>query len=173
MKILVTLDGSPAAEAVLPAASALARSAGASVTLLMVCSPPAGVSAPPPSPPRPAAMGQFVEPVVDIQRTAATESPAPIESRGQAIARVEAEAGDYLAGVASRLRDGGLGVELSVLMDADVPAAIVRFARERGFDIVAMSTHGRSGLREVISGSVASAVLRAGALPVLLVRPGK
>jgi nucleotide-binding universal stress UspA family protein len=34
-----------------------------------------------------------------------------------------------------------------------------------------MATHGRSGLREIVHGSVAAAVLRSGVAPVLLVRP--
>lgn len=45
-------------------------------------------------------------------------------------------------------------------------------AREDGFDLVAMATHGRSGLRRVLMGSIAETVLRHATIPVLLTRPG-
>jgi nucleotide-binding universal stress UspA family protein len=50
---------------------------------------------------------------------------------------------------------------------------IVDFAREVGFDLIVMATHGRSGLSELVQGSIAEAVLKSGVAPVLLVRPWK
>ena len=49
---------------------------------------------------------------------------------------------------------------------------ILKFAREEGVDLIAMSTHGRSGLRRVLFGSVAEAVIRRTPLPLLVVRAG-
>jgi nucleotide-binding universal stress UspA family protein len=50
---------------------------------------------------------------------------------------------------------------------------IVSYARRPEIDLIVMATHGRTGLRTVIFGSVAGRVLFSGARPVLLVRPGK
>ncbi|HYE98840.1 MAG TPA: universal stress protein [Planctomycetota bacterium] len=53
------------------------------------------------------------------------------------------------------------------------PAEEIEYhAREEGFDLLAMATHGRSGLRRVLMGSIAETVLRHASLPVLLTRPG-
>jgi len=47
---------------------------------------------------------------------------------------------------------------------------IVAAARETGADLIAMSTHGRSGLGRLVFGSVAQAVLRHVEIPVFLMR---
>ena len=56
-----------------------------------------------------------------------------------------------------------------------VPAeTIVKVAQERNFDLIAMGTHGRTGLKHVLLGSVAERVVRTASCPVLTVRsPGK
>ncbi len=53
------------------------------------------------------------------------------------------------------------------------PAAetILEFAQEMHADLIAMSTHGRSGLARWFIGSTADKVVRAATLPVLLARP--
>jgi nucleotide-binding universal stress UspA family protein len=48
---------------------------------------------------------------------------------------------------------------------------ILRYSREKGADLIAMSTHGRSGMRHWVLGSVAEKVFRASFVPVLIVRP--
>jgi nucleotide-binding universal stress UspA family protein len=58
-----------------------------------------------------------------------------------------------------------------VLEAADVPRAVVNFANERKCDFLAMATHGRSGLRRLLLGSVAEQVLRHAHVPVLLYPP--
>ena len=52
---------------------------------------------------------------------------------------------------------------------ADVAAEVVRIAREEGYDLIALSTHGRSGFRRMVLGSVAEAILRHASVPVLCV----
>ena len=49
---------------------------------------------------------------------------------------------------------------------------ILDFARERGVDLIAMSTHGRGGLARVFVGSVTEEVLRHADAPLLVCRPG-
>ncbi len=81
---------------------------------------------------------------------------------------------EYLAGVARRLVEtSGLSVTTHVhgTQEHDVALSIGLHVAELGADMVAMCTHGRTGLRRVISGSIAQQVLRRVQVPVLLVRP--
>ena len=60
----------------------------------------------------------------------------------------------------------------SVIVDAtDVPRAIVDFAHSEGAAYLAMASHGRSGLRRLLLGSVAEAVLRHTHVPVIIYPP--
>ncbi|QLQ08828.1 MAG: universal stress protein [Anaerolineae bacterium] len=51
--------------------------------------------------------------------------------------------------------------------------AIIDFAREKEADLIAMSTHGRTGPSRWFLGSVADRVVRGASMPVLIVRPEK
>lgn len=65
----------------------------------------------------------------------------------------------------------GLGVEArAVVTIGEVVPSIVRTARDEHADLIAMGTHGRSGLARVVLGSVAERVVRDSEVPVLLVR---
>ena len=59
-------------------------------------------------------------------------------------------------------------VEVDVISAANVPRAIAQYAQEKKCDLVALSTHGRSGFRRMIMGSVAEAMLRHARVPVLV-----
>ena len=79
------------------------------------------------------------------------------------------EACDRLDGIADQLR-AVVPVLRKVVIRADHPApAIVGAARDRGADLIAMSTRGDGGLKRVAVGSTASEVLRTAEVPVLLV----
>jgi len=65
--------------------------------------------------------------------------------------------------------DRGVPVE-RVLMEGEPGEAILRAARERECDLIVMGTHGRTGLRHVLLGSVAERVVRKANCPVLTVR---
>ncbi len=53
-----------------------------------------------------------------------------------------------------------------------VPATeIVRYAREKGCDLIVMGTHGRTGIKHALLGSIAEKVVRSADCPVLIVRP--
>jgi nucleotide-binding universal stress UspA family protein len=75
----------------------------------------------------------------------------------------------YLDFVRKRHAHTGVPIELAV-REGPVAEAIVRAADEEQIDVIAMATHGRSGVQRVVYGSVAEAVLRSAAKPVLLVR---
>ena len=62
---------------------------------------------------------------------------------------------------------GELEVDVVVLTADDVAKAVARYAEEHGAGLIAISTHGRSGLRHMVLGSVAEGVLRHSAVPVL------
>jgi nucleotide-binding universal stress UspA family protein len=64
----------------------------------------------------------------------------------------------------------GVKVETRAVMGVAF-AEIVRAAREGGFDLVVMGTHGRTGLKHALLGSVAEKVVRKAPCPVLTVRP--
>lgn len=65
------------------------------------------------------------------------------------------------------------GVAAKVLLGTGRPAEeILRFAKEGGFDLVAMATHGRTGMERVTLGSVAEDVVRNSSIPTLLCKAG-
>ncbi|HXG01991.1 MAG TPA: universal stress protein, partial [Candidatus Binatia bacterium] len=80
-----------------------------------------------------------------------------------------AEAERYLDSLAAELRDRGVRVR-TVVRRGDPVTEIASAARELEVDLVAMTTHGRSGLGRLLFGSVAEAVLRSTDLPVLMMR---
>ena len=84
--------------------------------------------------------------------------------------RVEGEASDYISGVRHRLRQQGVdSVEARLLQGAPADC-IVDLATSYPNSLVAMTTHGRSGVGRMILGSVAERVVRQSGGPVLLVR---
>ena len=89
----------------------------------------------------------------------------PIEAQVALVGEAEA----YLEGVAARLRDEGRPRVMTSVWYSGAAEAIAEAARVRGVDMIAMSTHGRSGLRRVVLGSVAESVLRRTQTPILLV----
>ena len=79
------------------------------------------------------------------------------------------EAEEYLARVEANLK--GLGVKVkSVVRYGHDAQEIVDHARDRDFDLIAMSTHGRTGLTQFVLGSVASKIINTATVPILLCR---
>jgi nucleotide-binding universal stress UspA family protein len=82
--------------------------------------------------------------------------------------RVEGER--RLSGVRKRLREAGVQTRVVVLFGRP-PDRIVEYATKEDVDLIALSTYGRSGFGRWAFGSVAKRVMRATAIPVLLIRP--
>jgi len=143
-KILVCLDGSSLAEQILPFVTEVALGCGSRVVLLEVSLSPSAT----------------VEPLTGFYRT------TPIEK----ILREEAESRAYLQRLAQHLRKKGLKVS-SVTVPGDPGATIVSYAKENAVDLIALSTHGRSGLSRLAFGSVADFVLKRSGLPILIRKP--
>ncbi len=81
--------------------------------------------------------------------------------------RLEAEA--YLMPIAVDLRAKGVRVT-TMVRRGEPTAEILAGARAADADLIAMTTHGRSGLGRLLFGSVAEAVLRQADIPVFLMR---
>jgi nucleotide-binding universal stress UspA family protein len=78
----------------------------------------------------------------------------------------------YPARLARRLTaDSGHPVQFEVLRGHDVHDEIVDFADSLHASLIVASTHGRTGMSRVVTGSTAAAVVRHARCPVLLVRP--
>lgn len=70
-----------------------------------------------------------------------------------------------------RIRPSRAGIPLEHRLEyGDPAAAILKSARETGADLIVMGTHGRTGLRRLLMGSVAEQVLRKASCPVLTIR---
>lgn len=63
----------------------------------------------------------------------------------------------------------GVEVVTDTIVGPSVPHVINDYAVQKGCDVIALSTHGRTGFRRMIMGSVAEAVLRGALVPVLIV----
>jgi nucleotide-binding universal stress UspA family protein len=140
--ILVPLDGSTFAEHALPTALMLARRAGAQLHLVQVHEIAASVVYP------------DGLPVYDQRWDGAQRA---LED-------------EYLRSVASRCMERGVSPRTE-LLDGSVSSAVASYAAEVGIDLIVMTTHGRGGISRAWVGSVADALVRRGAAPVLLMRP--
>jgi nucleotide-binding universal stress UspA family protein len=78
----------------------------------------------------------------------------------------------YLDGVAARLAERGYTPRVKVAIGS-AAATIATVAHDRGVDLIAMATHGRSGLVRALLGSMVTATLHRGGVPVLLIRPAE
>lgn len=139
--VLVPLDGSAKAEGAVAVARALAEGTGARMTLLHAVSPRMVVGARS----YPVRTGRLEERWVDAET--------------------------YLERAAAPLREAGLDVDTRVLEHDDPHGAILATALEEGADVIAMATHGYSGLARAVLGSVTDKVLRGSVLPVLVQGP--
>lgn len=148
-RIVVPLDRSSTSADILAPAAELARTTHAHLFLVSIVEPTPIVT--------PESAGPYSLPTVLVDDVA-TKSVAD-------------EATKELDGVAKRLRAEGVrDVDATVIVDERPAAAIADFARAKGADLIAMSTHGR-GASRVFLGSVADGVLRATRLPILLDHP--
>jgi nucleotide-binding universal stress UspA family protein len=75
----------------------------------------------------------------------------------------------YLKQVAQQLEKQEIKVSTAVRI-GPVAETIVQFAKTNDIDLIAMATHGRTGMARWTLGSVAAQVLREGSTPVFLVR---
>lgn len=77
---------------------------------------------------------------------------------------------EYLDQIALPLRAEGYHVMTEVSNESPAES-IVAFAQRQGIDLIAIATHGRSGISRWLFGSVTQKVIEAAPVPVLVVRP--
>ena len=148
--ILVPLDGSKPGESVLQPVQVLAKQFGTEnceVVLLSVCEP------------SPVKSG--------YSRVIISEGEA---SAGKEAFMHRMAAQQYLAKLGKRIKSGGIKVRNEVLT-GDPAEKITDYAREIKADLIAMATHGRTGISRLAYGSVAENVIRGISNPIFLVRP--
>ncbi len=150
--MIVPLDGSEMAEAVLPHVAALAKQPGtepASVALLRICEPPVTPS--------------YYSPEL---------SGVPLnwgEYMEQETARCKQVSKEYLAKVGKQLTDKGISVQPHMLV-GKAADEIIDFANKDPFSIIVMASHGRSGLKRLVYGSTAESVLVGVTCPLILIK---
>jgi nucleotide-binding universal stress UspA family protein len=144
-KILVPLDGSRVGEAAILHTEALARVLGAELVLI-----------------------QVIEPVVawaGFEGSMSYAAPQDEESmKSAAIA--------YLSSVAKPLKESGLSTSIAIGFGSSADQ-IIDYATANAIDLIAMSSHGRSGIGRWLFGSVTSKLLRAADTPLLVIRATK
>jgi len=139
-KILVPLDGSKVAEGVLPHAKSLAYSEGAELILLNIAANPA----------------------MDF----AFSDPGIAQS---AMAEQEERSRKYMTDIEQELKSAGFKTS-TLLRVGSVAEVILGVAEELQVDVIAMSTHGRTGPARWLLGSIAERVVHNSKIPVLLIR---
>jgi len=133
-RIIVPLDGSLTAEAVLPHVRRILRRQDSEIIL--------------------------VRAVV----------PAPVENTMLIADAAMGAARSYVAGIQERLEREGVRVSSEVRAGTAV-GVILDVAEDRKATMIAMATHGATGLKRILLGSVAEVVLRKSPVPVLVLRP--
>jgi nucleotide-binding universal stress UspA family protein len=149
-KILVCLDGSPLAAQILPLAENIALSNKSKVILIQVVSSPVTITTP-------SLPGTVTGPIVFDYAIKQMEFD-------------EAGAVKYLEHIKRQMIEKGIDAEFLTLIGNAGPE-IVKYAATNEIDLIALATHGRSGLGHALFGSVAYDVLRESGLPILLIKP--
>jgi nucleotide-binding universal stress UspA family protein len=146
--VIVPLDRSPMSEQALPHAASLAKALGLKLVLLWVF---------------PLIEGHYTDLGIG-----ATTYGVPMQ--GEVSQAVESEANHYFATVEEELRRLGAPEVESHLLWGQPASTIIDFARQTPNNLVAMTTHGRSGIDRWVLGSVTDRVVRHSEDPVLVIR---
>ena len=141
-RILVPLDGSILSEAVLPHAQDLARALDVEIVLLHV----------------------DVSPVPEFDPHTSPLSPS------EEIKKMHANEKIYIKSMCSKLESEGVRATY-LLREGPIAETIMEVADIMQADMIAMSTHGRTGILRLLLGSVAEQVVHQSRIPVVLIRP--
>jgi nucleotide-binding universal stress UspA family protein len=143
-KILLATDGSAASEHAAKLAVGMARTYGAGLTALYVSDP---------------------YPYLGVGEV----NPMGYQAYSAAAQQLAAKSH---AQVEALCNTGGTPVPLQVRLVEDVAAAsgIVESAKELGCDLIVMGSHGRTGIKRLMLGSVATKVVAESSVPVLVTR---
>lgn len=104
----------------------------------------------------------FVISVVDLYPEQMAVAPALVEKMSE-------EAGQYLENAKQKVDEAKIPCETIVRMGGQPHEFIVDEAKKKGVDLIVMGTHGRSGIKRVLLGSVAQSVIGHSPCPVLVI----
>jgi nucleotide-binding universal stress UspA family protein len=147
-KVLVPLDGSPLAECTLTHVKNLFKDGSlGELTILNVVK-------------------------VDLPWAVMKSAQSPQDINIDAIRKpLFAASGKYLAEIESRLASEGIRVRTESLEGNRPADTITEYAQKKSMDMIIIGTHGYTGLKHLMLGSVAFGVLHQSHIPVLLIRP--
>ncbi len=142
-KVLVPLDGSELAECTLPQVTNLARGGN---------------------------IGEVV-----LLRVIKVNMPhdyrgVGLQSEAYRLHRTD-RARKYLESIQSRLHSEGINVQIALIESESPERAIADYARENAVDLLIIASHGYTGMKKLVFGSVALKILQLAPMPVLLIKP--
>jgi nucleotide-binding universal stress UspA family protein len=143
--LLVALDLSRDAEAILEPVTMLAELTQAELTLIYIA-----------------------ESLVEIPGIGV---PGPVLENASPAAAMRAYADRYLERLAGQLRAKNIGTGTRVTTETSAAEGLLGALEHEAFDGIAMTTHGVSGFRRFLLGSVADKIIRSATKPVLVLRP--
>jgi nucleotide-binding universal stress UspA family protein len=139
-KILVPTDFSSASDEAMRAACDLAERIGHQIIVLHAFVPP-------------------IYPLLD----------GAVIPTAQHVADLVNDADRQVKALCDRFERAGVAIEGKVVQGA-AAEEILAFADREGCDLIVMGTHGRSGVRRLVLGSIAESVVRGANIPVLTIR---
>ncbi len=156
-KIVVPLDGSKLAESILPHIEKLAKGLDTGeVILVSVTERLAGTTG--------------VKPRISLTYPEEGLShPEPMTQIPVTLGKKQRQAESYLNRIAGRLSKKRVNVRTEVLL-GNPADEIIKYAEDNACDLIAIASHGRSGISRWDFGNVAEKVLRASRVPVLIVK---
>lgn len=149
-KILLTHDGSKLASAAIPHAISIAKTYNAELYVLEVID----------------AAVRIMPALSSMHATIASQTVL------DDLAKQEKKAAQkVLADIKEQLDEAGITNVTVIIEGGDARDEIVKAAKNHGCELIVMATHGRSGLKRALLGSIADDVVRNAHCPVLLIRP--
>jgi nucleotide-binding universal stress UspA family protein len=147
-KILVPLDGSKVGEAALPVIEQILSklAPGSSLEVILIG-------------------------VITLLRhwVVVGEASAPVSYTEEELKIIKDRVMNYLEKAGDGLRDKGITVR-TIVTSGNAADEILKTADQNKVDLIAMSTHGRSGLKRLAFGSITDKVMHGSRVPVLMVR---
>jgi len=144
-RLVIPLDGSPLAERIVKPAMKLGSACGAEYDLVMV-----------------------LEAVPNIEAIAARTIKM---DGGWMPEATQAKAEAYLEHIAHKMRGHSVIAHTKLILHGAAASTILDYAKTHGNPVIALATHGRSGLRKLLLGSTADKIIRGAAMPVLIYHP--
>jgi nucleotide-binding universal stress UspA family protein len=146
-RIVIPLDGSKLAERIIEPAIELGKTSAAEYSLVLI-----------------------LEAVENIEALADMKVKIP---GGWMPEATEAKAEIYLDKVAHHMRGHSVIVHPKVIAHGSAAGGILEYAKTHGNPLIALATHGSSGLKRLILGSVADKIIRGATTPVLIYHPAE